>query len=122
MQSPLINRAYVAVNITLTSANTNYNVLDLVNVVLAAEPLPSSAPGACRELSLQNAPANTASILIGDALLSASRFGYALAFGAAGVPGAQRIYRADHRAISIGDLYARSGTAGQVLSVEICVN
>ncbi len=117
-----IRRSYVAVDITLTNANQNYNILDLVNIILAAEsPSPgvAVAPGACRELSLQSTAGNTANVLIGDAYLSSTRKGYALTFGATGTVGAQRIYRAENNSVDVGNLYARSGTSGQILSVEI---
>ncbi|MGI0016171.1 MAG: hypothetical protein ACREBU_22350, partial [Nitrososphaera sp.] len=79
---PYIRRPYVAVTVTLTDAGTNYHLLDLIKTVVEAEPkyAGSSAPDACRELSIQADFANNSTnpVLIGDALLSATRYGYAL--------------------------------------------
>lgn len=117
-------RAYVAVTITLTSANTNYNVLTLVNAVIAAEanmPTPPMvAPDACREMILQSFPgidssgANTNDILVGDGLLSTTRIGYILQ-----AVGADRTYSSTIQNVDVGSIYVRSAGAGQKLNVEI---
>jgi len=113
---PEARRSYIAVTVTLTSANTNYNLLALVNAILT----PTLSPGACRELSLQNTNGNTASVLVGDAELSSTRIGYELTAGSSTV-GMSRTYRCSgSNSVSIADIYVRSASAGQKLNVEIC--
>lgn len=117
-------RAFVAVTVTLTTANTNYRLLDLVNAVIAAEANmstpPMTAPDACRELSLQSFPgidsvgANTNDILVGDGLLSTTRMGYNLQ-----AVGGSRTYRSNIQNVDVGNLYVQSAGSGQKLNVEI---
>ncbi len=75
-------RAYVAVQVTLTLADTAYNLYELVNVVLAGETLSTGmiCPGNCAQLCIQGDVGNDATdlVLIGDALISTTRFGYSL--------------------------------------------
>lgn len=113
-------RSHVAVEVTLTSADTAYNLLDLVNAVIAAEAKWDGAmvcPGNCARLVLQADPANadtTGGVLIGDSLISATRYGYDLLKTAQPM-----VYTAPINAIQFGALYGFSHTAGQKLSIEV---
>ena len=100
---------YVAVQITLTLADTNYNVLALVRAVEEA------CPASARELCLESDKANDAAskIMIGDSNLSGTRYGYQLS------PGDSRTYRAMVQNVPFGVLYARSASAGLKLNVEV---
>ena len=119
---PVARRPYVAVTITLTSANTNYEILTLVNAVLALATAPSEAPGACRVVNIQAHPGidgsggNTNDVLIGDAELATTRIGYVLN------PGGSRAYESTSQNALVGGIYARSAGAGQKLNVEICTS
>jgi hypothetical protein len=115
-------RNYVAVQVTLTSANTNYNLLQLVNAILAAETGTDSniqAPGCARNVQVQSNPgidssgANTADILFGDAKLSTSRYGTVLS------PGGFLSDRSPINNVDFGEIYARSATAGQKLNITL---
>jgi len=122
MSVPFTRRGYVAVTITLTSADTNYELLTLVNAILAAETGTSDqvqAPGACRELNIQadggidGAAGNTADVLIGDGFLSTTRYGYLLH------PGESRNYRGEPGQVIVSGISLRSHTDGQTVHVEI---
>lgn len=108
-------RAYVAVQVTLTAGANR--LLDLVNVVLAAETgmatPPMVCPDACSQLSIQSDQASAGSdvVLIGDALVSSSRYGYSLAGKE------KREYRAPLNTIQFGSLYA-SGNGFKV-NIEV---
>lgn len=115
-------RNYVAVTVTLTSADTNYNLLALVNAVLAAENNTDTniqAPGAARNVQIQSHPgidgvgANTASVLLGDANLSATRIGMVLA------PGGFFSDRSPINNVDLGEIYARSATEAQKLNITV---
>lgn len=112
-------RSYVAVQVTLTLADTPYRLLDLVNIVLAAETgmatPPMVCPDACSQLCIQGDAANHATnlLLIGDALVSTTRFGYSL------LKTEKRVYEAPRNAVQFGSLYAFSHQAGQILTVEV---
>lgn len=99
---------YVAVQITLTSANQNYNVLVEVQKVVA------NCPATARELAIQSASGNTGIVLIGDAALSATRFGVELV-----AAGDARVYGSVHQNVQVGTKWVRSATAGQKVNVEI---
>lgn len=107
--------------VTLASPNTNYHIIDLVNAVLAVQTGNNStiAPGAMRELLLQGYPgvdgagANTNDILVGDAALSATNFGFSLPIGSS-VP-----FRSASNNTQLAGLYARSAGTAQKLNVTI---
>jgi hypothetical protein len=103
----MLGPQYIAVQVTLTLANTNYNILELVQ---ALEP---TCPAACRELQIQAATGNADVVLLGDAKLSATRMGFELARLES------RTWRSNHSNVILGGKYARSVTAGQNLNVEI---
>lgn len=106
----------MAVLVNLASANTNYNLLALVNAILATT---AECPGMAREVNIQANPGidgaagNTKSVLIGDAELSATRFGYLLNAGDA------RLYRGTLNNVDVGSIYVRSSGTNQKLAVEI---
>lgn len=119
-------RAYIGITVTLTTADTNYHLLTLVNTALAAQsPGDSSiqAPGTARELNLQNPVGNSNSILVGDANLSSTNMGVELIVGSGGppstAPGASRTYRSNISNVDVGSLYVRSAGSSQKLNVEI---
>ncbi len=122
MTTPNIRRGFVAVQVTLTSPNTNYNLLDLINAVIAAETKwdgVATCPGSCRELTLQSHPGidtvggNTKDILLGDGLLSTTRFGYVLATGDAYSD------RSPMGNVDLGSIYVRSAGTAQKLNVQV---
>lgn len=115
-------RNYVAVTVTLTNANQNYNLLTLVNAILAAESGTDTniqCPGAARNVQIQSNPgidsvgANTADILVGDAKLSTTRIGTILS------PGGFLSDRSPINNVDFGEIYARSATSGQKLNITI---
>lgn len=115
-------RSYVAVTVNLAAANTNYNLLDLINAIIAAETgAPNvQCPGMCRSLSLQAYPGidgggtpNTSDILIGDALLSTTRIGAILQVGGTFAQ-SSTIENAN-----LGDIYVRTAGTNQKLLVNV---
>jgi len=118
---PNARRSYVGVQVTLTSANTPYNLLALLQAVTSAQSPPSDCPASCRELNLQSfagltngTGANTDVILIGDSFLTTTNMAYTLPVGAS------RTYRSSSTSsVQVGSLFVQSGTAGQKLNVEI---
>lgn len=119
---PSNRRSFVAVQVTLTSANTNYNLLALVNAIIAAETgSPSTvAVGMGRSLILQSNPgidgagANTNDVLVGDGLLSTTRYGYVLA-----AVGGVFQDQSPINNVNLADIYVRSAGAGQKVNVQI---
>ncbi len=101
--------SYMAAEVTLTLADTNYQLLHLLQLI---EP---NCPGATREMILQADTTNSATVLIGDGKLSATRFGYQL------WPRESRTYRAEFQGVLLGNIFVRSTSAGQKLSVELMV-
>jgi hypothetical protein len=93
--------------VTLTSANTNYGVDELLLAENAAERIH------CQEVTFQAPTGNTAVILIGDGSLSATEFGYSLAAGTIltirGSAGAN--------SVGLNAFKVRSANAGQLLSI-----
>ena len=119
---PLTRKSYIGVTVTLTLANTKYNLLTLINNVLAAQTPQSDCPASCRELNLQSQSpavtggnaANTDVIIVGDSLLTLTNYAFVLAVGAS------RTYRSSSTSsVQVGSLFVESPTAGQKLNVEI---
>lgn len=117
-----VTRNFVGVLITLTTADTNYNLLELVNAILAAESGTASAsvaPGAARNVQIQSYPgidsvgANTSDVLIGDGKLSATRMGAILS------PGGFLSDRSPINNVTLGEYYARSAGSAQKLLVMV---
>ena len=117
-------RGYIAVTINLATANTAYNILTLINAVLATEPSAGGvqASGAAREFNIQSLPTtsfsgaaagNTGNIAIGDSLISGTRMGYVLG------PAQSRVYRSNINNVDVGSLYAMGDAANQKLLVEL---
>jgi hypothetical protein len=115
-------RSTIGAFVTLTSANTNYNLAELVQAVLDAETGTASGgvvPSMVRQVVIQSYPglagagANTAEILIGDGKLSTARFGIVLTVGA------NFSDRSNTNNVAWGDFYARSAAANQKLSILI---
>jgi hypothetical protein len=94
---------YFAVQVTLTSANTNYNLYDLVTAIEA-----NAAPSV-RELSLQ---ADSNAVLVGDASLGTTRYGYQL------TSGASRTYRSFAANVPLSAIWARSTSSGAKINIE----
>lgn len=113
---PKARRSYVAVQVTLTSADTNYEILALVNAILGTV---AEAPGGARDFVIQAHPGidgagtNTSDVLIGDGELSATRFGTVL------IPGASETFVSTLENVQVGGVYARSAGAGQKLNIKI---
>lgn len=118
MATPTIlpRRASWSGTVTLTSANTNYNVRDLINAAIGTTV--AEIPEAYRELNLQSHPGidsvggNTSDILVGDSQLSTTKIGYVLQ------PGQSRLYRSDKQNGLFGDVYVRSAGSSQKLNVD----
>lgn len=115
-------RNYVGVTVTLTLANTNYNLLELINAILAAETGTDAnvqSPGSARNVQIQSYPGidgvgtNTADILLGDAKLSTTRMGSVIN------PGGFLSDRSPINNVDLGEIYARSATAGQKLNITV---
>ncbi len=113
----LSRRAAWSGTITLTTANTNYNIKTLIDAAILAQG--AEVPGTYRELNLQSHPgidsvgANSNDILVGDSLLSTTNIGYILQVGNA------RLYRSDHQNGNLIDLFVRSAGTAQKLNVEV---
>lgn len=97
---------YIARTLTLTSADTNYNVGTLLAAALGAS-LPQTN---CDELLVQS-EATADDVLIGDATLSGSNYGYKL------TPGQSRTYRT--KGMQVGWFNLRSPEAGATVNVEM---
>lgn len=102
-------KSYVAVTVTLTAQDTNYNLLTLVQAI------EENAPATGRELNLQSLAGNAESSLIriGDASMGAARWGVELA------PGESRLYRSESISASLASKFVRGSAAGLKLNVEI---
>ncbi len=115
-------RGYVGVQVTLASAAVVYNLLTLVNAVIAAETLwdgSAVCPAAVRELKLQAPSGNTGTIYLGDALLVAGGTGRQ---SGEIVKAAMRCYgTGDHSNVDLGQIYVTPATGGDKLNVEIMV-
>lgn len=96
---------YIGAQLTLTTANTNYRLKDLIDAI---ETMPQ---GNASEVIVQ-ADSGTGTVLVGDSEMSATRYGYLLN------PGDSRTYRLSNR-IQTGDIYLRSPTAGKKVNVEV---
>lgn len=116
-----IRRSLFLGTVTLTSANTNYHLIDLVNTLLAVQTGNTNtiAPGSVREFLLQAFPGvdgtggNTNDILVGDAALSTTNFGFSLPTGSS-VP-----FRSSSNNAQLAGLYVRSAAASQKLCVTL---
>jgi hypothetical protein len=108
-----IRRGYTAVQVTVTT--TPQEIIDLVNTALAADEHPGVAPGACRELNLQNDPleASSNNILVGDGDLDATRYGYVI------TPGGSRVYRSNVNNVQLAGINVRTDAGTKLLNVEI---
>lgn len=99
--------------LTLTDANTNYNLHDLAVAIEAGLRTNFS------QISLQPIPANTGLVLVGDEALSATRYG--LVLGTVTSPAAAEpvVLRSGGGAAdqSLKSLYARSAAAAQKIAV-----
>lgn len=108
ISSNLYAKKYRAYQITLTLANTNYGLADLLVAIDAA------VPPFAHEAVLQSDDTNgVAKILIGDSNLSGTRFGVKLNTGDS------RTYVYRQTSVDIRDFYLRSDTAGSKVNVEL---
>jgi hypothetical protein len=106
-------RSYVAVTLVL-GQNSTQNILSLIDAALGS----GVCPGACRELNLQSASGNTASIFVGDSNVGAANCGYELPAGATSA-GASRTYRSGAGNVDLASLYVRTAGVSQKLNVEV---
>jgi hypothetical protein len=95
--------------VTLTSADTNYNLNELIVAVEAA------APTITKELVIQAASTNGSSVLIGDLNLSGTNYGYELE----AKDSRTYVNRDLGKGVDVRDFYLRSSGAGQKVSVEL---
>lgn len=115
MANPLSRRAFWAGIVTLTSANTNYNLRELVNAELSASG--AEVPDSFREILITANPGvdgagqNTNDVLLGDSSLSASVYGWVLSVGSS-TP-----FRSTIGNVQFSPIYARSGASGQ----KVCI-
>jgi hypothetical protein len=91
-----------AFQVTLTDANTNYNLLTLVRAI-------DSTFVDQGNISIQTDPANLGAVLMGDSNLSATRYGAKLSGGSS------MFYEKK----ALRGRYARSATAAQKLNIEV---
>lgn len=116
------NRSYVGVQVTLASHLATYNLLALVNAVIAAESGQASGsvcPAHCRELKLQAPTGNAGIVYVGDGLLVAAGAGRQ-----AGeiVKTNMRTYgTGDLASVDLGHIYVTPATDGDKLNVEVLV-
>ncbi|HEY5990849.1 MAG TPA: hypothetical protein VIV12_31305 [Streptosporangiaceae bacterium] len=106
---------YVATRITITPANTNINLLTAIQAAVSAADA-ANISSMCRELGLKSDLGNTAGskIFIGDASMSATRYGYDLGQGDA------RVYRSSStQDVPLGAMYIRTDTDNSLLAVEL---
>lgn len=97
--------AYTAVSVTLTSADTNYNVMTLVRAIDA------NAAADVEAMSFENDSSNASGrIRVGDINLSASRCAYSLGTSDS---------REYPRGADVGSVYARGTASGMILNIEI---
>ena len=116
-----VRRSFWSGLVTLTSANTNYNILALVNAALAVQTGNSSVivPGSVKELLLQADPGidgvggNTKDILVGDANLSTTNYGFVLSKSSSAP------FRSDQNNVGWSWLYVQSAGASQKLGVTL---
>lgn len=114
------NRSYVGVQVTLASNAVVYNLLTLVNAVIAGESgqaAGSVCPAHCRELKIQGPTANTGTVFIGDALLVAAGAGRQ----SGEIPkGTIRLYgTGDLASVDLAHLYVTPATNGDKLNIEV---
>lgn len=116
------NRSYVGVQVTMADHTKTYNLLALVNAVIAAESGQaggSVCPSHCRELKLQGPTANTGTIYVGDGLLVAAGAGRQSGEIAKGT---SRTYgTGDLNNVDLGHLYVSPATDNDKLNVEVLV-
>lgn len=116
-------RSFVAVQLTLTTSGTVYNVLDEINKIIAAEsnmPVPPMVcVDACAQLSFQNAVGNTSNVLLGDSLISTTRFGINLPLATSTVNSDPVLFHSNMNNISVGGWYALASADGQKLNVMV---
>lgn len=94
--------------LTLTLADTNYNLRTLVSAVDA------DALASVCELQIQSDPGNGAAvILVGDSGLSATRYGKDLRANDSA------LYRSSKNSIYTGDYYLRCNLAGKKINVDL---
>lgn len=91
-----------AIQVTLTNANQNYNLLTLVRAV-------DSTFVDQGRMTIQADPGNTDAVLLGDSSLSTTRYGMSLS-------GGEPVF---YEKGSLLNRYARSATAGQKLNIEV---
>ncbi len=119
----LSRRAYVGVVLTLADHTKIYNLLDLINTVIAAESKydgQTQCSGTARELYIQPLPGNTGTIFIGDALLAAG--GGGRASGELAKTAAPRHYgTGDTKSVDVGQMYVTPATDNDKLYVEVLV-
>jgi len=99
--------------LTLTDANTNYNLWSLA---VAIEPTLRTN---FTQINLQPDPANSALVRIGDEALSGTRYGLSLGTVTSPAADIPIVLRSGSGAadVSLNTLYARSASAGQKVSV-----
>lgn len=118
----LSRRSYVGVQVTLTSNAVVYNLLTLVDAVIAAESKwdgQTTCPGAARELVLQAPIGNTGTVYLGDALMVAAGAGRQ---SGEIVKGASRHYgTGDTKGVDLAQIYVTPATNGDKLNVEVLV-
>lgn len=105
--------------VTLAAANTNYHIIDLVNALTSLSSVGAIVPGTARELLIMGFPdidssgGNTNDVLIGDANLSTTNFGFVLP------KGANVVFRSNFDNVQLAGMYARSAGVGQKLCVTV---
>jgi len=94
--------------VTLTLANTNYNLYTLIAAIMP------TFYDQGRQVMIQSDTANSDAVLIGDSNLSATVYGINLAAALASVNlGSAPLM------VRLHDYYARSATAGQILEITV---
>jgi len=104
-----VPKAYVAVQITLTTGSTAYSLASLVRAIEA------DTPGECRQLILEADAANTAGskISVGDASIGASRYSFQLG------PGDARGWDDPGGLVRMSHIYLRGSADGLKVNVGV---
>lgn len=110
---------FIARTLILTSANTNYNLKALLDADLSATN--QEAPSVFREVHISPDRGNTATVLVGDALLSTTTYGKELeVIASEELP--SLVFRGMTAQVPFGLLWVRSTGAAQKVNVLVLSN
>lgn len=107
---PLQVQTLVAVQITMVNAT-------VTSILAACRAIDPHFPPTCREFTIQTGGAVPGTLLIGDALISTTRYGFEL-YSSGGF-GQGRTYRCEQgNGIPVQDIFLLTATNGMLVNVE----